>query len=87
MNTQFDAVFSYSGLILGRAISLKNQDIFLQAMGFIIDAVALSTEGESRSDIRIYLMSLLVADQNEELKPKKLATIIQLIEMADEVRT
>ena len=51
------------------------------------DAVALSTEGESRSDIRIYLMSLLVADQNEELKPKKLATIRQLIEMADEVRT
>ncbi|MEZ8881721.1 hypothetical protein ACMAZD_25105 [Vibrio sp. nBUS_14] len=64
-------------------MSLKQQDIFLQAMGFIIDAVALSTEGESRADIGIYLMSLLVADQREELKPEKLATIKQLIEMVD----
>ena len=32
-------------------MSLKQQDIFLQAMEFIIDAVALSTEGESRADV------------------------------------
>ncbi|MBE8557926.1 hypothetical protein [Vibrio sp. OPT24] len=64
-------------------MSLKQQDIFLQAMEFIIDAVALSTEGESRADVGIYLMSLLVADQREELKPEKLATMKQLIEMAD----
>ena len=66
-------------------MSLKQQDIFLQAMEFIIDAVALSTEGESRADIGIYLMSLLVADQKEELKPEKLAAIKQLIEMVDDV--
>ncbi|KAA8598009.1 hypothetical protein F0Z19_3509 [Vibrio cyclitrophicus] len=64
-------------------MSLKQQDIFLQAMEFIIDAVALSTEGESRADVGIYLMSLLVADQREELKPEKLAAMKQLIEMAD----
>ena len=65
-------------------MSLKQQDIFLQAMEFIIDAVALSTEGESRADVGIYLMSLLVADQREELKPEKLAAMKQLIEMADD---
>lgn len=64
-------------------MSLKKQDIFLQAMEFIIDAVALSTEGESRADVGIYLMGLLVADQREELKPEKLAAMKQLIEMAD----
>ncbi|MEZ9527369.1 hypothetical protein AB4148_00185 [Vibrio sp. 10N.286.51.F4] len=64
-------------------MSLKQQDIFLQAMEFIIDAVALSTEGESRADVGIYLMSLLVADQREELKPETLAAMKQLIEMAD----
>ena len=68
-------------------MTLKSQDIFIQAMGFIIDAVALSTEGESRAEIGIYLMSLLVADQKEELKPEKLAAIKQLIEMVDEVRS
>ncbi|PMK96895.1 hypothetical protein [Vibrio lentus] len=66
-------------------MSLKQQDIFLHAMEFIIDAVALSTEGESRADVGIYLMSLLVADQREELKPDKLAALKQLIEMADDV--
>lgn len=66
-------------------MSLKQQDIFLQAMEFIIDAVALSTEGESRADVGIYLMGLLVADQREELKPEKLAAMKQLIEMADGV--
>ncbi|MEZ8363740.1 hypothetical protein AB6C96_01170 [Vibrio cyclitrophicus] len=65
-------------------MSLKQQDIFLQAMEFIIDAVALSTEGESRADVGIYLMGLLVADQIEELKPEKLAAMKQLIEMADD---
>ena len=87
MNTYIIAVYLYSGLVWSRAMSLKNQDIFLQAMGFIIDAVALSTEGESRADMGIYLMSLLVADQKGELKPEKLAAIKQLIEMADEIRT
>ncbi|MGO2159260.1 MAG: hypothetical protein ACTH4J_02195 [Vibrio toranzoniae] len=64
-------------------MSLKQQDIFLQAMEFIIDAVALSTEGESRADVGIYLMSLLVADQREELETEKLTAMKQLIEMAD----
>lgn len=54
-------------------------------MAFIIDAVALSTEGESRADIGIYMMSLLVADQREELKPESLNSIKQLIELADNV--
>lgn len=66
-------------------MSLKDKDIFLQAMEFIIDAVALSTEGESRADIGIYMMSLLVADQREELKPESLNSIKQLIELADNV--
>lgn len=87
MNMYIITVYLYSSLVWSRAMSLKNQDIFLQAMGFIIDAVALSTEGESRADMGIYLMSLLVADQKGELKPEKLAAIKQLIEMADEIRT
>ena len=66
-------------------MSLKEQDIFLQAMEFIIDAVALSTEGESRAYVGIYLMSLLVADQKEKLKPEKLDAMKQLIEVEDDV--
>ncbi len=67
------------------AMSLEREDIFLSAMGFIIDAVALSTDGESRADIGIYLMSLLVADQKKELQPEKLDAIRQLIELSDEI--
>ncbi|WP_172562579.1 hypothetical protein [Vibrio furnissii] len=66
-------------------MSLEREDIFLSAMGFIIDAVALSTDGESRADIGIYLMSLLVADQKKELQPEKLDAIRQLIELSDEI--
>tara|TARA_Y100000588_G_scaffold16824_1_gene17609 strand:- start:130 stop:408 length:279 start_codon:yes stop_codon:yes gene_type:complete len=87
MNDYKNTVCLYSGLVWSKAMTLKSQDIFIQAMGFIIDAVALSTEGESRAEIGIYLMSLLVADQKEELKPEKLAAIKQLIEMVDEVRS
>jgi|GEM_PF-2208633 len=64
-------------------MSLKEKDIFLQAMDFIIDAVALSTDGENRADIGIYMMSLLVADQKKELEPDKVSAMKQLIEMAD----
>jgi len=87
MNNYKNTVCLNSGLVWSKAMTLKSQDIFIQAMGFIIDAVALSTEGESRAEIGIYLMSLLVADQKEELKPEKLAAIKQLIEMVDEVRS
>jgi len=87
MNNHKNTVCLHSGLVWSKAMTLKSQDIFIQAMGFIIDAVALSTEGESRAEIGIYLMSLLVADQKEELKPEKLAAIKQLIEMVDEVRS
>lgn len=66
-------------------MSLKEQDILLPAMEFIVDAVALSTEGENRADVGIYLMGLLIADQRKELKPEKLAAMKRLIEMADEV--
>ncbi|MFA0604924.1 hypothetical protein [Vibrio amylolyticus] len=66
-------------------MSLKNRDILLEAMEFIIDAVALSTEGENRAEVGLYLMSLLVADQKNELEPEKLEAMKQLIEMADGV--
>ncbi|GAB1086105.1 MAG: hypothetical protein SStaTSB_41180 [Shewanella algae] len=69
---------------MGTAMSLEREDIFLDAMGFIIDAVALSTDGESRADIGMYLMRLLVADQKKELQPEKLEAIRQLIALSDE---
>ena len=72
---------------MGTAMSLERENIFLDAMGFIIDAVALSTVGESRADIGIYLMSLLVADQKKELQPEKLEAIRQLIELSDELES
>ncbi len=72
---------------MGTAMSLEREDIFLDAMGFIIDAVALSTDGESRADLGIYLMSLQVADQKKELQPEKLEAIRHLIELSDELES
>ncbi|ELL0595133.1 TPA: hypothetical protein ACGVAU_000624 [Vibrio vulnificus] len=68
-------------------MSLKEQDLFLQAMEFIIDAVALSTDGESRAEVGLYLMSLLVAEQKNGLSAEKLASLRLLIEKADEMES
>ncbi|MBY8277253.1 hypothetical protein KW516_05905 [Vibrio fluvialis] len=68
-------------------MSLKEQDLFLQAMEFIIDAVALSTDGESRAEVGLYLMSLLVAVHTEEISPEKLASMKALIELADDIES
>ncbi|EJN6829086.1 hypothetical protein NPU43_003021 [Vibrio cidicii] len=68
-------------------MSLKEKDLFLQAMEFIIDAVALSTDGESRAEVGLYLMSLLVAEQKNGLSAEKLASLRLLIEKADEMES
>lgn len=80
---KYTVVFSEVLERVGIAMSLKEQDLFLQAMEFIIDAVALSTDGESRAEVGLYLMSLLVAEHKSGLSPEKLNSLKLLIEKAD----
>lgn len=84
---EYTVVFSEVLERVGIAMSLKEQDLFLQAMEFIIDAVALSTDGECRAEVGLYLMSLLVAVQTEEISPEKLASMKALIELADDIES
>ncbi|USP16136.1 hypothetical protein [Vibrio gazogenes] len=42
---------------------LEDQDFFVESVEFVLDAVAQDQIGNSRADIGIYLISLLIADQ------------------------
>ncbi|MDW6094340.1 hypothetical protein SBX64_17510 [Vibrio rhizosphaerae] len=42
---------------------LEDQDFFVESVEFVLDAVAQDQVGNSRADIGIYLISLLIADQ------------------------
>jgi len=65
-------------------MSLENRDILNKAMEFILDAVALSTDGESRADIGMYLMGLVLANEGKELSPEQITSVRQIVELADE---
>lgn len=68
-------------------MSLKQKDIFQQALELVIDGVALSTEVENRASVGVYIMGLLVADNKDKLDSEKLKAIMSLIEMADEAES
>ncbi|WP_159439426.1 hypothetical protein [Vibrio spartinae] len=42
---------------------LEDQDFFVESVEFVLDAVAQDQAGNSRADIGIYLISLLIAEQ------------------------
>ncbi|MCG7497761.1 hypothetical protein MHO82_12895 [Vibrio sp. Of7-15] len=66
---------------------MRDRELYLEAMEFILDGVALSTEQESKAELGMYLVGLVVADQQEQLKPEKLDCLRQLIQLADEVES
>lgn len=66
---------------------MNNKELYLEAMEFILEGAALSTHGESKSDVAMYLVGLVVADQKEELKPEKLDALRMIIQIADELES
>lgn len=64
----------------------RNKDQLMEAMDFIIDAVAQSTAEKSRAAIGFYLASLVIADHKKAFPPNKQEGLKQLIERADEIR-
>lgn len=64
---------------------LMKNEMFIEAMEFIVESVAQSTGNGSKAEIGIYLAGLVVADQNKQLSPSTLEGLKLLIEQADEV--
>lgn len=62
----------------------EKQQIFQQALELIVEGVALSTDGQNRSQAGVYLMGLVVADNQGQLDTKKTKAIQAIIEMATE---
>ncbi|WP_281222105.1 hypothetical protein [Photobacterium sanguinicancri] len=63
----------------------RNKDQLMEAMDFIVDAVAQSTAGKSKAVIGFYLANLVIADHMKELSPNKKEGLKQLLERADEI--
>ncbi|GEM77687.1 hypothetical protein C1141_19810 [Vibrio agarivorans] len=59
-------------------MSNKNQ-LFQQALELIVDGVALSTELESRAKVGVYLMGLVIADNQGELDSNKIEAMKMII--------
>ncbi|MCE7556366.1 hypothetical protein [Aliivibrio fischeri] len=66
---------------------MNNKELYLEAMEFILEGTALSTFGENKSDIAVYLVGLVVADQKEELEPEKMDALRMIIQMVDEAES
>ncbi|ODS04292.1 hypothetical protein [Vibrio scophthalmi] len=64
----------------------KNQ-LFQQALELIIEGVALSTAGENRAQVGVYLMGLVVADNQGQLDADKVKAMQAIIEMAAETES
>ena len=63
----------------------RNKGQLMEAMDFIIDAVAQSTSGKSKAAIGFYLASLVIADHKRELPSHKVDNLGKLIKRADEI--
>lgn len=65
-------------------MSLKQKEIFKQAVEIIIDGVAISHEAESRAHAGLYMLNLLIANNADLLDKETIKAIKSLVEMADE---
>lgn len=63
----------------------EKQQIFQQSLELIIESVALSTNSQSRSQAGVYLMGLVIADNNGRLDAEKVTAIQAIIEMSAEL--
>ncbi|WED23526.1 hypothetical protein L3Q72_20000 [Vibrio sp. JC009] len=68
-------------------MSLKEKDIFQQALELIIDGVAQSRIEEGKVQAAVYLAGLAIADNKGRLDADKTKAILSLVEMAGEVGT
>ncbi|WP_153446898.1 hypothetical protein [Vibrio algicola] len=65
---------------------MKNQQL-IKDLEFIIDAVALSTSGESRAEQGLRIMNIVIANSGAELSPQVRAQLKNMIDMADEAES
>jgi len=78
----------YISSITGKGIDMfKEKQLFQSALDVIIDGVALSTAGENRAQAGVYLMGLVVADNQGRFDAEKAKAIQAIIEMAAEVES
>lgn len=62
----------------------KEKQLFQSVLDVIIDGVALSTTSKNRAQAGVYLMGLVVADNQGRLDAEKAKAIQSIIEMAAE---
>lgn len=65
---------------------MKKQQL-KQDLEFIVDAVALSTDGNSRAEQGLRIMSVVIAHSGVELTSDVRASLKLMIEMADEAES
>ncbi|YCO01539.1 hypothetical protein ACB087_01180 [Vibrio sp. VNB-15] len=63
------------------------KDQFQSALEFILEGVATSTEIESRAQVGMYLMELVIVDNHGRLDREKIKAIQMLIQIADEAES
>ena len=75
----------YIFIVHGKGIDMaeKNQ-LFQQALELIIEGIVLNTAGENRAQVGVYLMGLVIADNQGKLDAEKVGAIQSIIEMAAE---
>jgi len=78
----------YIFTVHGKGIDMaEKKQLFQQALELIIEGIALNTTGENRAQVGVYLMGLVVADNQGKLDAEKVEAIQSIIEMAVETES
>ncbi|PTO79539.1 hypothetical protein [Vibrio splendidus] len=65
----------------------NKKKLFQQSFDVIIDGISMSEARADSAQVGVYLMGLLIADNNGELDADKIKAIQSIIEMAAEAET
>ncbi|MEC6798183.1 MULTISPECIES: hypothetical protein [Photobacterium] len=63
----------------------KNEQL-TEAMDFIIEAIAQSTDENSKAEIGYYLANLVIMDHQQEFSARKKKRLMVLLKKADEIK-
>lgn len=65
----------------------NKKELFQQSLDVIIDGISMSEARADSAHVGVYLMGLLIADNNGELDEDKIKAIQSIIKMAAEAET
>ncbi|PSU35427.1 hypothetical protein CTM85_17205 [Photobacterium phosphoreum] len=76
----------YINTVVCEGIAMHNKEQLTEAMDFIIEAIAQSTDENSKAEIGYYLANLVIMDHQQDFSARKKKCLMVLLKKADEIK-